>query len=105
MILRTNKLTEGTTVVEKDNKLTLTRVDNIEPVLEANYHARKDSQNGWMKDRSMRRIASVPFVVWNQWIKEYPELVVGDKELKEKTLRKLLRQEEAQQFLTVSKGI
>lgn len=105
MIIRSSKLSEGNTLEEQGGKIVLTHTENIEPVLEANYASRKDLNNGWSKNRNMRRIASIPFTVWLQWTKQYPELIMGDKELKEKTLRKILKEEEMKQFWTVEKGV
>jgi hypothetical protein len=53
----------------------------------------------------MRRVASVPILTWLEWTKEYPEIMHGDKEIKEKTLRKLLYKEQAKPFWTVGKGL
>lgn len=103
MILRTNRLQEGTTLTEDKGKLILNRVVNLDDNLKACHELRKDDQNGWTKDRSMRRVASVPFDVWNMWVKQNPELLAGDKELREKTLRKLLYQ--YKEYWTVGKGV
>ena len=105
MIIRSHRLTEGNHVEEIDGKIVLTRTTNIDPLLEANYKARNDGTNGWRMDRSLRKIASIPMDLWLTWTKQYPELLIGDREIKEKTLRKLLKSEEASMFLAVSKGI
>ena len=86
------------------DKITLTRVVDETALLAANDHAKRDSQDGWSRDRKMRRVASIPFDEWNVWIKNYPELLVGDKELREKTLRKLLYSR-GKRYWTVGKGV
>jgi hypothetical protein len=105
MIIRTSKLEESTTVTEEKGKLILDKVVNLEPYLQSAKEQRHDVRNGWFKDRSMRKVASIPFEVWHQWTRLHPELIAGDKELREKVLHKLLYQEEAKPFWTVEKGI
>ena len=105
MIIRSNRLSEGQTLEEKGGKLVLTNTVNIDPVLEANYLDRKDSKDGYTDHHTMRRVASIPLPTWLIWTREYPELLFGDKEIKEKTLRKLLYKEEAKPFWTVGKGL
>jgi len=105
MIIRTNKLNEGQTLEEKNGKFILTNSVNIDPVLEANYLDRKDSKDGYTDHHTMRRVASVPILTWLEWTKEYPEIMHGDKEIKEKTPRKLLYKEQAKPFWTVGKGL
>ena len=105
MIIRTNKLSEGTHLKEEDGKLTLTRVTDIDPILQSNFESKKDLNNGFSKDRSYRKIASVSMDTWLGWCKQNPELVVGDKELREKTLKKLLYTDEGKMFWSVEKGI
>lgn len=86
------------------DKIKLTRMVDDTPILMANDHAKRDAQDGWSVDRKMRRVASIPFDEWNVWIKNYPELLVGDKELREKTLRKLLYSR-GKKYWTVGKGV
>lgn len=105
MIIRTSKLTEHTQIIEKDGSVTLQKAIDISPVLQANYEDRKDSGNGWAKDRSVRRIARIPMETWLEWTKEEPALIVGDKELRDKLLKRKLLQEESKVFLTVNKGL
>lgn len=105
MILRSNKLQNETTLEEKDGKIHLTRYTNIEPLLQSNFESRKDPNNGWAKDRSYRKIASVPMDVWLTWTKQHPELLLGDKELRDKVLKKLMYEEENRPFWSVAKGI
>lgn len=105
MILRTSKLKEGTVITEDKGKFTLIQSVDIDPVLKANYEAKKDSQNGFSKDKSYRRVASIPIETWVSLTRRMPELLLGDKELREKTLNKWLHSEEGKMFWTVSKGV
>jgi hypothetical protein len=104
-IIRTSRLEEGNKVTETNGKLVLDKVVNIEPVLQANYEARKDSQNGWSKERNIRRVASIPFETWIAWTREEPGLIAGDKELRDKLLKKKLYAEENKVFWTINKGL
>jgi len=105
MIIRSSKLQEGTTITEDRDKITLDKVVDIEPVLAANYFSKKDSQNGFSKDRSMRKVASIPFETWLDLTKRMPELILGDRELREKSMRKWLKSEEGKMFWSVEKGV
>lgn len=105
MIIRSSRLTEHTNVEERDGKIVLEKAVNINPVLEANYHARKDSQDGWSTDKSYRRYASVPMEVLMEWKKEYPEILSGDREAEHSALKKIFGRPENEIFMTVEKRI
>lgn len=105
MIIRSSKIKEGTTVTEDKDGLTLTKVIDIEPVLKANYESKKDIQNGYSKDHSYRKVATIPMETWLDLTRRMPELLLGDKELKEKTLNKWLRSEEGKLFWSVESGV
>ena len=95
----------STTLTETKGEFTLTKNVDIEPILKSNYEAKKDDQNGYSKDRSFRKVASIPFETWINLTKRMPELILGDKELREKTLSKWLRSEEGKMFWSVEKGV
>lgn len=101
MIIRSNKIQEGTIFTEKDGEFTLTKTVNIDPILKANYESRKDPQNGFSKDKNWRRVLSVPVEVMMMWIREFPEIMSGDKESESKALEKLLKRDENKLFATV----
>ena len=106
MIIKSAKITEGTSLVDNnDGKFTLNHAMDITPILEANYHAKKDAQNGWSKDRNMRRVASIDPLTWKKWTQKFPELLLGDRKLRDKTLYNLLYTEEGKQFWTVERGV
>lgn len=106
MIIKSQKITEGTSLVDNnDGQFTLNHAMDISPILEANYHAKKDDQNGWSKDRSMRHVASIDSLTWKNWTDKFPELLVGDRKLRDQTLYKLLYTDEGKQFWTVERGV
>lgn len=105
MIIRSSKLQEGTVLTEDKDGIILNKTVDIEPVLKANYEAKKDYQNGFSKDHSIRRIASVPIETWVEWTREEPALVLGDRELRENLLRKKLYKEENKVFWTINQGL
>lgn len=72
---------------------------NERAILEANAEKRKMEQRrmGWG-----RQVGSIPQIVYSQWLKQHPELRSGDKELRDRTLLKLLR--ENPQYLVVEKA-
>lgn len=102
MIIRTHRLQEGTTVTENRGVFTVDKTVNIDPVLEANYHARRDSQNGFSKDKEWRRIMSVPMEVLMSWKQEFPEIMSGDREAEERALEILIGREDNRVFSTVN---
>ena len=69
---------------------------NEKVILEANAEKRKMEQRkmGWG-----RQVGSIPQRVYSTWLKKYPELRNGDKELRDRTLMRLLR--ENPQYLVV----
>lgn len=93
MIIRTSRLSPGSVVETKKDKFVINHIENIDPVLAHNYEARKDPNQGYSKDRELQKVATVPMLTWLEWTRKFPELVAGDKELREKTLRKLLNKE------------
>lgn len=105
MIIRSNKLQEDTILTEDKGEFTLTKTVNIEPVLKSNYEQKKDLQNGFSVDRSYRKVASIPMETWLALTRKMPELILGDKELREKTLNKWLRSEEGKMFWSVERGV
>ena len=105
MIVNSSRLKEETVLTKDRDEFTLNKSVNIGSVLEANYLSKKDSQNGFSKDKSLRKVASIPFETWIELTRKMPELVLGDKELKEKTLNKWLRSEEGKMFWSVEKGV
>ena len=105
MIIRSSKIQEGTSVSEEKGEFTVTHAMNIDPILKHNYESRKDLSDGWSKDRSYRKVASIDPITWKKWHRENPELLFGDKELREKTLYRLLYSEEGKRFWSVNKGV
>jgi len=105
MIIRSSKLQEGSEFTEKNGEFTLTKTIDIDPVLKSNYESKKDLQNGFSKDRSLRKVASIPFETWIALTRKMPELIVGDRELRENTLNKWLRSNEGKMFWSVSSGV
>ena len=54
---------------EMKDELTVNRVQDVEPILEENK-ALQSLNNGYNQSRSMKRIASIPNVVAEQWMRE-----------------------------------
>jgi len=105
MIIRSSKLKEETVLTDDKGKLTLTKTVDIDPILKANYESKKDSQDGFSKDRSYRKVASIPMETWLDLTRRMPEIIIGDKELREKTIRKWLRSDEGKMFWSVEHGV
>jgi hypothetical protein len=104
MIIRAAKLPKTSLTYEGDN-FNVTHADVIDDVLLLNKEDRKDPYNGFSRDRNYRRVASIPVLTWMEWAKTHPELACGDRELRDKTLKKLLRSAENAVFKTVGGGV
>ena len=89
----------------KGDEIIVTNTENLDPQMRHNYDLRNSEGNGFTADRQYRRIASIPNLTYFEWIKAYPELVQGDKELREKTLKKLIKKPENAWVRTVDGGI
>jgi hypothetical protein len=60
----------------------------------ANQEQRKDKRAGWSKDGDLRHVARVPAIKFYEWVRNYPEILSGDKKEGDKALWKLLRDQE-----------
>lgn len=104
MIIKANNL-PNQTVEFKGDQIIVTNNEKLDDQMKHNYELRKSENNGFSVDREFRRIASVPNSVFFEWMKEFPEIVQGDRELRDKTLKKLLRRPENAWVKTVDGGI
>lgn len=104
MIIRAENLPEQIFEMKGD-QIKITNNEYVGDVMEHNWNLRNGENNGFSKDREFRRIASIPNSVFHEWIREYPEIMQGDRELRDKTLKKLLKKSENQWLRTVDGGI
>jgi hypothetical protein len=81
-------------IEHKKNETIIHHYQHIENTLQNNCAARKDNNKGFSHDRDYQRIASIPNLTFFEWIKKYPELIYGDTEIQDKTLRKLIKENE-----------
>lgn len=100
MFVKTDKIqmkSHGLLGVKNDGDKTIfTHAQNVTPDLEFCHEMRKDTNNGWSRDRNYRHIARIPdtlFLSHPEWMQD-PSLIT-----------KWLRTDEGKQFATVSKGI
>jgi len=49
---------------------TIERIQNIEPILNSNKREQTFSDNGYSKSRDLKKIASIPMVVIEKWMKD-----------------------------------
>lgn len=93
-------LANGIAGVEyKGDQFKFTHVQDVSPFQEYAYEQRKEQGNGFSKKRQFRKIASVPNLVWFEFVKR-----CGGQPT-EAQIRKFLRTEEGKMFTTVDKGI
>ena len=71
---------------ESDDTVTVERVQDVEPILEHNKRL-YTMNDGYSPDRTLRRVASIPNTVIEQWMKE--GVNIFDKNAKEAIRRKL----------------
>lgn len=104
MIITAKNLPEQTVEIKGD-EIKITNNEYVGDVMDNNSQLRSDLNNGFSVDREFRRIASIPNSVFYEWIRHYPEITQGDRELRDKTLKKLLKKPENFWLLTVDGGI
>jgi len=104
MIIQSKNLPEQT-IEFKGDQVIVTNNEKLDDQMKHNYELRKNENNGFSVDREFRRIASIPNSVFYEWMKQYPEIVQGDRELRDKTLKKLLKKPENAWVKTVEGGI
>lgn len=91
---------------ESDDKYIIKREQDIEPILNANKIAQNDGSNGYSKSRDLRRVASIPLVVIEQWMKEDGVNILaltGDE--KQKYFRRKLNDPDNKYFRTDAGGL
>jgi len=59
-----------TTLEESDNKVTLTKTQDTQPILDQNAKERNSGVNDPTRTALGRKVASIPLVVWQNWMKE-----------------------------------
>jgi hypothetical protein len=71
-----------------DGSHTFAASQDVEGVLEANKAAR-NTNDGYNKDRTMRRVASIPVVVQLAWLNEDPPLDIYNPEHSDRLAKRL----------------
>lgn len=62
-----------------DDKIVLNRVQDVKPVFDKNRIERNEGQNnGYSESRDIQKVASIPMVVIEQWLKEGIDLFNPD---------------------------
>ena len=59
-----------TTYEESDEKITLTKTQDAQPILDQNARERNSGVNDPTRTAVGRKVASIPLVVWQNWMKE-----------------------------------
>ena len=55
---------------ESAGQFTIERVQDVEPILDNNKRLLNDGTNGYSKTKDLKRVASIPLVVIEQWMKK-----------------------------------
>ena len=55
---------------ESAGQVTVERVQDVEAILDNNKRSLNDGTNGYSKSKDLKRVASIPLVVIEQWMKE-----------------------------------
>lgn len=69
------------------DKLTLIRTQDVEPILEFNKKLQNDTSLTRTKD--LRRVAKIPMIIIEQWLKEGLDLFSNDPEMVRKIKQRL----------------
>lgn len=104
MIITAKNLPEQEIEIKGD-QITVRNNENVGDVMAFNQEQRNCENNGFSKDREFRKIATIPNNVFFEWMRQYPEIVQGDRELRDKTLKRLLRKSENSWLKSVDGGI
>lgn len=83
----------------KKDKLLFTRVFDPRPAMESAHEERKDPNQGWTKDRTMRKIASIPAQEFFKHPEWEEELIANGNS---PSMRKWLQTEYGSLFKTVN---
>lgn len=59
-----------TNISVKDGKVHVLRTHDAEPIIEDNKEAQKDERRGWGKTKALRRIGSIPPVLFERFLRE-----------------------------------
>lgn len=99
-IIRAGKTGNGLVSTEYEgDKFKFTHAEDVGELAKYCYEVRKESNNGFSKERQFRRIASIPVLAWYELLKKCGGNVT------DKDIRDYLRSEEGEMFKTVNKGI
>lgn len=71
---------------ESANKVTLTTQQDAQPILDRNAYERNNKVNANANGPFGRKVASIPLVLWNQWVKETNGRIQFDREVQAKYL-------------------
>jgi hypothetical protein len=86
----------------EDGKLYISRIEDIEPVLQENEYARNhQGNNGYGKSRVWRKIGSIPCVIAEQILREHGVNILDGSPEADAFVRKYLQENRA--FRTVDK--
>lgn len=90
--------TEHTKTVyeESADQITLTTHQDAQPILDRNAYERNNGVNNSTSTALGRKVASIPLVVWQNWLKE----TNGDIQRDPKLLAKYLNEKDNQYFRT-----
>lgn len=89
-MLITSKRTPTPGVFYEKDKVVIQHVEPIGELLSQNAELRKDPNQGWDKKKEMKLEARFDPVTWLEICRLHPEIRSGDRELRQKTLRKVL---------------
>lgn len=77
----------STAIKSRNGVLSVQRTQDVEPYLDANKRAQADAAGGWRRShgRTRRKIAEIPNIVIEQWLKEgFNIFQVSGRELRKK---------------------
>lgn len=59
-----------TNISVKDGKVHILRTHDAEPIIEDNKEAQKDARQGWGKTKALRKIGTIPPVLFERFLQE-----------------------------------
>ena len=99
MIIRSKRVPEAGVFDKGDNTI-VQHVMPIGTLLHQNAELRKDPNKGWDDKKEMKMEARFDPLTWAELCKLHPEIRLGDPELRQKTIRKILNDPNFADFRT-----
>lgn len=106
MLITSGRAKEGSRVIVEGDKIKGFHVENVTEIVRQAAEDRKDRNNGWTKERTMRHIARLPNHAYLEARKKYPEIDnFVDRAENKRVWHKIRKDPEFSCYFTVAGGV